>query len=51
MALSPGTSVGACYVVALLGSGGMSKVYRARDARLNHDVGLKVLRRRYKPAL
>jgi len=44
MALAPGTRVGAYEVLAPLGAGGMGEVYRARDARLDRDVAIKVLR-------
>ena len=43
MALAPGTRLGAYEIVALIGSGGMGEVYRARDSRLNRDVAIKVL--------
>jgi Tol biopolymer transport system component len=43
MALAPGTRLGAYDIVALIGSGGMGEVYRARDSRLNRDVAIKVL--------
>ena len=43
MSLAPGTRLGPYEVVALVGAGGMGEVYRARDARLDRDVALKVL--------
>src|SRR5690242_11388335 len=43
MALQPGTRLGSCEIIALLGAGGMGEVYRARDARLGRDVAVKVL--------
>ena len=43
MALASGTRLGAYEIVALIGSGGMGEVYRARDGRLNRDVAIKVL--------
>jgi len=41
--LGPGTRVGPYEVVATLGSGGMSEVYRARDTRLDREVAIKVV--------
>ena len=41
--LAPGDRLGAYEIVAFLGAGGMGEVYRARDARLERDVALKVL--------
>src|SRR5262245_60995441 len=43
MPLAPGVRLGLYEVTSLLGSGGMGEVYRARDAKLNRDVALKVL--------
>ena len=43
MTLSPGTRLGTYEIAALLGTGGMGEVYRARDTRLNRDVAIKVL--------
>lgn len=43
MALSPGSTLGAYKVLAPLGAGGMGEVYRARDARLDRDVAIKIL--------
>ncbi len=43
MPLPAGTRVGAYEIVGPVGSGGMGEVYRARDARLQRDVAIKVL--------
>lgn len=43
MPLSKGEKLGPYEIIALLGAGGMGEVYRARDARLNRDVALKIL--------
>jgi eukaryotic-like serine/threonine-protein kinase len=45
LALESGTRVGPYEVIALLGQGGMGEVYRARDAKLNRDVAIKILPR------
>jgi serine/threonine protein kinase/Tol biopolymer transport system component len=41
--LEPGTILGPYQIFALIGTGGMGHVYRARDSRLDRDVALKVL--------
>ena len=43
MPLSSGDKLGPYEVLSLLGKGGMGEVYRARDAKLNRDVAIKVL--------
>ena len=43
MPLNPHQSVDHYEIIALIGSGGMGEVYRARDTRLNRDVAIKVL--------
>src|SRR5258708_13568574 len=43
MAITSGTKLGPYEFLAQLGAGGMGEVYRARDARLNREVGIKVL--------
>ena len=43
MPLTTGARLGVYEVAALVGSGGKGGVYRARDARLDRDVVLKVL--------
>jgi len=43
MPLSPGTRLGPYEILSLIGEGGMGQVYRARDARLDRTVALKIL--------
>src|SRR5258708_7664774 len=41
--LSPGIRLGSYEILALLGTGGMGEVYRAKVVRLSREVALKVL--------
>src|SRR5262245_3793010 len=43
MPLAGGSRLGPYEIVALVGSGGMGEVYRARDPRLGRDVAIKIL--------
>jgi Tol biopolymer transport system component len=43
MPLTTGARIGQYEVLGPLGAGGMGEVYRARDAKLNRDVAIKVL--------
>ena len=43
MALTPGMRLGPYEIIAFIGAGGMGEVYRARDAKLERDVAIKVL--------
>jgi serine/threonine protein kinase len=43
MAISIGQQLGSYEITALLGKGGMGKVYRARDLKLKRDVAIKTL--------
>ena len=43
MTIAPGVRLGAYEITALIGEGGMGRVYQARDTRLKRDVAVKVL--------
>src|SRR5436305_393211 len=43
MSLGLGTRLGPYEIQSAIGAGGMGEVYRARDARLQRDVAVKVL--------
>jgi serine/threonine protein kinase len=43
MTIDTGTRLGPYEVLSALGAGGMGEVWRARDARLNREVAIKVL--------
>ena len=43
MSLAAGVRLGPYELLGLIGAGGMGEVYRARDARLDRQVAIKVL--------
>src|ERR1700688_2456682 len=43
MELKPGAKLGPYEILARIGAGGMGEVYKARDARLNRIVAIKIL--------
>ena len=47
MPLTPSTRLGPYEIVAMIGSGGMGEVYRARDPRMGREVAIKVSAERF----
>ncbi len=47
MSLSAGSRLGPYEIVAPVGAGGMSEVYRARDPRMGREVAIKVSAERF----
>jgi TolB-like protein/tetratricopeptide (TPR) repeat protein len=47
VSLEPGGRLGGYEVLGRLGAGGMGEVYRARDPRLDREVAIKILPRRF----
>src|SRR3954451_7343081 len=43
MPLTSGTKLGPYVIQSAIGAGGMGEVYRARDARLNREIAIKIL--------
>src|SRR5438132_443961 len=43
MSVSPGQRLGPYEILSLIGEGGMGKVYKAKDTRLDRTVAIKVL--------
>ena len=47
MSLKPGTKLEPYEILSPLGAGGMGKVFRARDLKLDREVAIKVLPKFY----
>ena len=47
MTLAAGSKLGHYEIIAMIGSGGMGEVYRARDPRVGREIAIKVAAERF----